>query len=83
MKIAEKSGNTLTQIMNDDGNLVNVREVDFDAIPDETVLTTGAYSEENIENAMKYHAEGSSQFGASNKVEDVTEQTTEDDVQND
>jgi hypothetical protein len=32
---------------------------------------------------MKYHAEGSSQFGASNKVEDVTEQTTEDDVQND
>ena len=37
-KIAEKSGNVLTQTLNEDGNLVNVREVDYDAIPDEDVV---------------------------------------------
>ena len=37
-EIAEKSGNVLTQVMNDEGNLVNVREVDYAAIPDETVV---------------------------------------------
>ncbi len=37
-KNAEKSGNVLTQTLNEDGNLVNVREVDYDAIPDEDVV---------------------------------------------
>ena len=35
---AEESGNVLTQILDDEGNLVNVREVDYDAIPDEDVI---------------------------------------------
>jgi hypothetical protein len=38
MKKAEESGNVLTQILDDDGNLVNVREVDYDAIPDDDVI---------------------------------------------
>ena len=38
IKKAEKSGNVLTQILDDDGNLVNVREVNYDAIPDEDVI---------------------------------------------
>lgn len=37
-KNAEKSGNVLTQTLNEEGNLVNVREVDYDAIPDEDVI---------------------------------------------
>ena len=37
-KNAEKSGNVLTQTLNEEGNLVNVREVDYDAIPDEDVV---------------------------------------------
>lgn len=37
-KNAEKSGNVLTQTLNKEGNLVNVREVDYDAIPDEDVV---------------------------------------------
>jgi len=38
IKKAEKSGNVLTQILDDEGNLVNVREVDYDAIPDDDVI---------------------------------------------
>ncbi len=38
IKKAEESGNVLTQILDDNGNLVNVREVDYDAIPDEDVI---------------------------------------------
>lgn len=36
--IAEKSGNTLSQMMDKDGNLVNLSKVDYDAIPDEDVV---------------------------------------------
>ena len=36
--IAEKSGNKLSQYMNENGELVNANEVDFDAIPDESVV---------------------------------------------
>jgi len=35
---AEKSGNVLTQTLNEDGNLVNVREVNYEDIPDEDVV---------------------------------------------
>ena len=49
---AEKSGNPLTQIMNENGELVNVREVDFDAIPDEDVLTEPAYASADVRNAL-------------------------------
>lgn len=35
---ADKTGNVLTQTMNADGKLVNVREVDYEAIPDEAVV---------------------------------------------
>ena len=38
IKKAEKSGNVLTQILDDEGNLVNVRETDYDAIPDDDVI---------------------------------------------
>lgn len=37
-EIAEKSGNVLTQTLNEDGNLVNVKEFDESAIPDEDVV---------------------------------------------
>ena len=37
-KEAEKSGNVLTQVMNETGELVNVRAVDYDAIPDDEVV---------------------------------------------
>ena len=36
--MAEENNNVLTQIMNDNGELVNVREVDYDAIPDECAI---------------------------------------------
>lgn len=38
VKNAEKSGNKLSQIMDDNGELVNLRAVDYDAIPDEDVV---------------------------------------------
>mgnify|MGYP001192601601 CR=1 FL=1 len=38
-KLAEENDNVLTQVLNDDGKLVNVREVDYDAIPDEMAIT--------------------------------------------
>tara|TARA_X000000368_G_scaffold413336_1_gene401219 strand:+ start:869 stop:1729 length:861 start_codon:yes stop_codon:yes gene_type:complete len=38
-EIAEKSGNILTQTLNEDGNLVNVNEFDESAIDDEDVVT--------------------------------------------
>jgi hypothetical protein len=37
-KKAEKSGNVLTQTLNESGNLVNVREVNYDDIADEDVV---------------------------------------------
>jgi hypothetical protein len=37
-KKAEKSGNVLTQTLNENGNLVNVREVNYEDIPDEDVV---------------------------------------------
>ena len=36
--LAEKTGNVLTQAMNDDGELVNLSKVDYDAIPDSDVV---------------------------------------------
>lgn len=38
VKNAEKSGNKLSQIMDENGQLVNLRAVDYDAIPDEDVV---------------------------------------------
>ena len=38
IKKAEESGNVLTQILDEEGNLVNVNQVDYDAIPDEDVI---------------------------------------------
>ncbi len=38
-KLAEENDNVLTQVLNEDGQLVNVREVDYDAIPDEMAIT--------------------------------------------
>lgn len=37
-KLAEKTGNVLTQKMDENGNLVNTMAVDYDAIPDEDVI---------------------------------------------
>jgi len=37
-KLAEKTGNVLTQRMDENGNLVNTMSVDYDAIPDEDVI---------------------------------------------
>lgn len=37
-KKAEKSGNVLTQTLNENGNLVNVREVNYDEIDDDDVV---------------------------------------------
>lgn len=37
-KIAEKSGNKLTQILNENGELVNLNALDIDNIPDESVI---------------------------------------------
>ena len=44
-KIATENNNVLTQVLNDDGNLVNVREVDYDAIPDEMAITESSDAE--------------------------------------
>eukprot|EP00942_MAST-04A_sp_MAST-4A-sp1_P009637 g9637.t1 len=38
VKKAEESGNTLSEVMDESGNLVNLRAVDYDAIPDEDVI---------------------------------------------
>ena len=38
IKNSEKSGSTISQIIDDDGNLVNTRSVNFDDIPDEDVV---------------------------------------------
>ncbi len=44
-KIAEDNNNVLTQILNEDGELVNVREVDYDAIPDEMAIIESSDAE--------------------------------------
>lgn len=44
-KIAEENNNVLTQVLNDDGDLVNVREVDYDAIPDEMAIIESSDAE--------------------------------------
>lgn len=38
IKKAEESGNVLTQILDDEGNLVNINQVDYDTIPDDSVI---------------------------------------------
>ena len=38
IKNSEKSGSTISQIIDDHGNLVNTRSVNFDDIPDEDVV---------------------------------------------
>tara|TARA_B110000305_G_C19446399_1_gene645104 strand:- start:1514 stop:2362 length:849 start_codon:yes stop_codon:yes gene_type:complete len=37
-QLAKESGNTLTQMLNEDGELVNLSKVDYDAIPDSNVV---------------------------------------------
>jgi hypothetical protein len=37
-ELAKSTGNTLTQTMDDKGNLINLSKVDYDAIPDEEVV---------------------------------------------
>ena len=52
---AEKSGNVLTQTMNKDGELVNVREVDYAAIPDDQVVmepSKGLTPSVNVQNEI-------------------------------
>lgn len=52
---AEKSGNVLTQTMNKDGELVNVREVDYTAIPDDQVVmepSKGLTPSVNVQNEI-------------------------------
>jgi hypothetical protein len=52
---AENTGNVLTQTMNKDGELINVREVDYDAIPDDQVVmepTKGTTPSVNIQNEV-------------------------------
>lgn len=44
-KIAEENNNVLTQVLNDEGDLVNVREVDYDAIPDEMAIIESSDAE--------------------------------------
>lgn len=79
-KLAEKTGNQLTQLMDDDGKLVNVREVDFDQIPDETVLTEPAYASADVRNALfEKHNIKTSETSQSEIVSDekVSESTNE------
>lgn len=55
-KLAKKTGNTLTQIINEDGELVNLAKVDYDAIPDEdVVLDPKANPSHNIVEEMMKH----------------------------
>lgn len=58
-KSAEKTGNPLTQIMNESGELVNVKQVDYDSIPDENVImepssntTTSANIKDQVFNSV-------------------------------
>lgn len=51
-KIAEKSGNVLTQMMDKDGELVNLSKVDYDAIPDSEVAEEPS---NNVKQEMMRH----------------------------
>jgi len=52
-EIAEKSGNVLSQAMDEEGNLVNLSKVNYDEIPDEEVVMEPS---NNISNEiMKHH----------------------------
>jgi hypothetical protein len=51
-ELASKTGNTLTQIINENGELENLSKVDYDAIPDEEVVMEP--SNKLIEEFMKH-----------------------------
>lgn len=50
--LAEKTGNTLTQKLNEDGELVNTSKVNFDDIPDENVIIPDNVPSANIKNEL-------------------------------
>ena len=83
-KLADKTGNSLTQIIDDDGKLVNVREVNFDEIPDETVLTEGAYASADVRNALfeKLNVQTSSSSEEKNEIVKVDEEIPSNDNEN-
>ena len=86
-KLAEKTGNQLTQLMDDDGKLVNVREVDFDQIPDETVLTEPAYASADVRNALfekhniKTSETSQSEIVSDEKVSETTNEPAEEAIE--
>lgn len=50
--LAEKTGNILTQKLNEDGELVNTSKVNFDDIPDENVIIPDNVPSANIKNEL-------------------------------
>tara|TARA_B100001063_G_C16742546_1_gene545599 strand:- start:963 stop:1850 length:888 start_codon:yes stop_codon:yes gene_type:complete len=50
--LAEKTGNILTQKLNEDGELVNTSKVNFDDIPDENVIIPDNIPSANIKNEL-------------------------------
>jgi hypothetical protein len=55
-KLAKESGNILSQVINEDGELVNLAKVDYDAIPDEDVVLDPKKNPSNnlVEELMKH-----------------------------
>jgi hypothetical protein len=51
-KLAEKTGNVLTQKLNEDGELVNTSKVNFDDIPDENVIIPDNVPSANLKNEL-------------------------------
>ena len=70
IKKAEDSGNVLTQILDDNGNLVNVREVDYDSIPDDDVIMPN--QQNNKPSALPTSADIATQLFDSNNIKITT-----------
>ena len=73
MKKAEESGNVLTQILDEDGNLVNINQVDYDSIPDESVVIPN-YKDGKPEH-LPTSADITKQLFESNNIEIVNDET--------
>jgi hypothetical protein len=67
-KLAEKTGNVLSQKMDENGNLINTLAVDYDSIPDENVILPEEMSEKSGANVNNLSANIRQELFESNNI---------------
>jgi hypothetical protein len=67
-KLAEKTGNVLSQKMDENGNLINTLAVDYDSIPDENVILPEEMSEKSGANLNNMSANIRQELFESNNI---------------